>query len=178
VSTDPTGGGATDTGGADSRRLDKGELVFAGLLMALGVFILVDTATIEIPKAASNVGPRFFPYFVGILLTAASLAVVLNILRGHHAEPEEGELVDPSLPINGPRVAALIGAVLAFVVLVNPLGYLLATAISFFAVAVTLGARHYARLAVGSLVVSTIIYLAFTRGLGIYLPPGVLDGII
>ena len=50
----------------------KGELGFAGLLLALGVFILVDATTIEIPKAASNVGPRFFPYAVATLLTGRS----------------------------------------------------------------------------------------------------------
>ena len=42
-------------------RKSKGELGFAGLLLALGVFILIDTTTIEIPMAASNVGPRSSP---------------------------------------------------------------------------------------------------------------------
>lgn len=156
----------------------KEELAFAGLLLALGIFILVDTSTIEIPRAASNVGPRFFPYAVGLLLTGAAVVVVVNILRGDHAEPEEGELIDPSLPMNVRRVCLLVAAVVAFAVLLNPLGYVVATAACFFAVAATLGARHYARLAVGSLVVALTIYVAFTRGLGIYLPPGLLNGIL
>jgi putative tricarboxylic transport membrane protein len=160
------------------RSVDKGELAFAGLLLALGVFVLIDTSTIEIPKAASNVGPRFFPYAVGILLTAGAALVIVDILRGHHASPEEGELIDPSLPMNVRRVLFLVGSIVAFAVLVDPLGYLFATAVTFFAVAVTLGARHYARLAVGSLLLALLIYLAFTRGLGIYLPPGVLEGIL
>ena len=157
---------------------DKGELGFAGLLLALGIFILVDTTTIEIPKAASNVGPRFVPYAVGALLTAAAAVVVINILRGDHAEPDEGELVDPTQPMDYRRVSLLIASVIAFAVLLDPLGYVPATAFSFFGVAMTLGARHYARLAVGSLIVALAVYLAFTRGLGIYLPPGLLDGIL
>lgn len=157
---------------------DKGELGFAGLLLALGVFVMVDTTTIEIPKAASNVGPRFFPYAVGLLLSAAAVAVIVNILRGGHAEPEEGELVDPSQPFNARRVALFIGAVAIFAALVTPLGYVPATAISFFIGAYALGARHYTRLAVGSLLVALVIYVAFTRGLGIYLPPGLLNGIL
>ena len=156
----------------------RGELGFAGLLLALGLFILVDTTTIEIPKAASNVGPRFFPYAVGVLLTAAALVVVVNILRGDHASPEEGELVDPSLPMNLRRTAGMVGSVVAFAVLLNPLGYAPAAAISFFAIAATLGARHFVRLAAGSIVLSVLIYVAFTRGLGIYLPPGLLDGVL
>jgi putative tricarboxylic transport membrane protein len=157
---------------------DKGELAFAGLLLALGVFIVVDTSTIEIPKAASNVGPRFFPYAVGALLTAGALMVVINLFRGDHASPEEGELIDPSLPVNMLRTAGMIASVVAFAVLLYPLGYVLATAISFFAIAATLGARHFIRLGVGSLVLSIAIYLAFTQGLGIFLPPGLLDGIL
>ncbi len=156
----------------------KGELGFAGLLLALGVYILIETTTIEIPKAASNVGPRFFPYAVGALMTAAAVAVIVNVFRGGHAEPEEGELIDPSQPFNARRVAMFIAAVIAFGVLVDPLGYVPATAISFFIVAFALGARHYVRLAVGSLIVALTIYVAFTRGLGIYLPPGLLDGIL
>lgn len=156
----------------------KGELGFAGLLLALGVFILIDTTTIAIPKAASNVGPRFFPYLVGALLTVASLLVVINILRGGHASPEESELVDPSEPVNVRRTAGMIGSVIAFGVLLNPLGYILAAAITFFAIAATLGARHYVRLAMGALALSVVIYVAFTQGLGIYLPPGLLDGIL
>ena len=157
---------------------DKGELAFAGLLLALGVFILVDTTRIEIPKAASNVGPRFFPYAVGALLTVGAVLVVINILRGDHASPEEGELIDPTLPVNFRRTAMMIGSVVLFALLLNPLGYVFATAISFFAIAVTLGARHFVRLAVGAVVLSVLIYVAFTQGLGIYLPPGLLDGIL
>lgn len=156
----------------------KGELGFAGLLLALGVFVLVDTTSIEIPKAASNVGPRFFPYAVGILLTGAAVAVIVDIVRGGHAEPEESELVDPDQPFNLRRVALVVGAVVAFGVLLEPLGYVMATSISFFMIAFALGARHYARLAIGSVIVAVTIYLAFTRGLGIFLPPGLLDGIL
>ena len=156
----------------------KGELGFAALLLALGIFILVDTTTIEIPKAASNVGPRFFPYAVGLLLTGAAVAVVVDILRGGHAEPEEGELIDPSQPFNARRVTLFVVAVIAFALLVEPLGYVPATAISFFVIAYALGSRHYARLAVGSVAVALVIYIAFTRGLGIYLPAGLLDGIL
>jgi putative tricarboxylic transport membrane protein len=157
---------------------DRGELGFAGLLLILGVFVLVDTTRIDIPKAASNVGPRFFPYAVGLLLTGAALVVILNILRGDHAHPEEGELIDPSLPVNLKRVAGLIGAVLAFAVLLEPLGYVVATAVTFFGVAVTLGSRHFVRVGVGSVALALVIYLLFTRGLGLYLPPGVLEGIL
>lgn len=156
----------------------RGELGFAGLLLALGIFILVDTTTIPVPKASSGVGPRFMPFAVGALLSLAAVFVVINILRGGHASPEESELVDPSLPVNWRRTAGMIGSVIAFALLLDPLGYVIAAAVTFFAIATTLGSRHYARTAVGALLLSVAIYLAFTRGLGIFLPPGLLEGIL
>ncbi|MFF2345998.1 tripartite tricarboxylate transporter TctB family protein [Pseudarthrobacter sp. NPDC058119] len=156
----------------------RGELVFAGLTLALGIFILIGTSFIHEPVAASNVGPRFFPYAIGILLTAASAFVVLDVLRGNSAAPEEGELVDPSLPMNKKRVVLLLISILAFAVLLEPAGYVIACAVSFFGIAVTLGARLSWRVAVTSVALSLAIYLLFTRPLGIYLPPGVLAGIL
>lgn len=157
---------------------NKGELGFAGLLLAVGVFVLIDTSTIEIPKAASNVGPRFFPYAVGALLTAAAAFVITDILRGNIAEPEDGELIDPSLPMNKRRVVLLILSIVAFGVLLDPAGYIIAAAVTFFGISTTLGARRFGRVAVGSVVLAYGIYMAFTRGLGIYLPTGILDRIV
>lgn len=156
----------------------RGELVFAGLTLALGIFILVGTMFINEPLAASNVGPRFFPFAIGALLTGASAVVVLDILRGNSAAPEAGELVDPSLPMNKKRVALLLLSILAFAVLLEPAGYVLACAVSFFGIAVTLGARLSWRVAITSIALSFAIYLLFTRALGIFLPPGVLAGIL
>ena len=156
----------------------RGELVFAGLTLALGIFILIGTTTINEPIAASNVGPRFFPYAIGALLTVASAFVVLDILRGNSAAPEEGELVDPSLPMNKKRVALLLVSILAFAVLLEPAGYVIACAVSFFGIAVTLGARLSWRVAATSIALSFAIYFLFTRPLGIFLPPGVLAGIL
>ncbi|MFF2317802.1 tripartite tricarboxylate transporter TctB family protein [Arthrobacter sp. NPDC058097] len=156
----------------------RGELVFAGLTLALGILILVGTTFINEPVAASNVGPRFFPYVIGTLLTAASAFVVIDVIRGNSASPEDGELVDPSLPMDKKRVALLLASVLAFAVLLEPAGYVIACTMSFFGIAVTLGARFSWRLAIASIALSLAIYLLFTRPLGIFLPPGVLAGIL
>lgn len=156
----------------------KGELVFAGLTLALGIFVLASTATINVPVAASIVGPRFFPYAVGILLTAAAVFVIIDILRGNSVSPEEGELVDPALPMNKRRVALLLVSVLAFIVLMDTAGYVIASSAAFFGVATTLGARHKWRAAIASVLLSLAVYLLFTGPLGIYLPPGLLDGIL
>lgn len=157
---------------------DKGELVFAGLALVLGISVLIGTSTIDVPLAASNVGPRFFPYAVGILLTVSALFVVIEVLRGKSAAPEESELVDPSLPFNRKRVALLVLSVLAFIALLDTAGYVVAASVAFFGIATVLGARHKWRSAVAAVLLSLAVYLLFTGPLGIYLPPGLLDGLL
>jgi putative tricarboxylic transport membrane protein len=159
------------------RAVDGGELVFAALLLAAGVFVLIDTATIEVPVAASNVGPRFAPYAFGALLTGAAAFVVVDILRGRSATPEESELVDPAKRMDVRRVGLLIGSVIAFAVLLEPAGYLVAASVVFAGVSITLGARRYVRVAIASIVLASAVYLFFTGVLGIDLPPGVLAGV-
>jgi putative tricarboxylic transport membrane protein len=40
------------------------------------------------PGSASVLGPRFFPYFVGVILVVAAIAVIVDIARGHRGRPD------------------------------------------------------------------------------------------
>lgn len=156
----------------------KGELVFAGLLLALGVFVLIEAATIPIPVAASNVGPRFMPYMAGILLSAAAVWSIVEILRGESVEPEESELADPTERFNAKRVGLLIGSILLFIALLDVLGYLLTAPLAFFGLLLAFGARRWWVMAVVSVALPTLIYLFFSGVLGIRLPAGPLAGLL
>lgn len=156
----------------------KGELAFAGLLLALGIFVLIETAAIPIPVAASNVGPRFMPYFAGGLLTAAAAWTIVDILRGKSVAPEESELADPSQKFSWRRVGLLVASVVAFGVLLDPLGYLIAMPIAMFGLLLTFGARRWWVMVVVSIVLPVLVFLLFTEVLGIYLPLGPFEPLI
>ncbi len=70
------------------------EIAVAIGVVALGVFTIVDAHRITIPLSSNAVGPRVFPYAVGVALIVAGLAVVLAVLRGEPADPEGGEDID------------------------------------------------------------------------------------
>ncbi|MBC7372614.1 MAG: tripartite tricarboxylate transporter TctB family protein, partial [Frankiales bacterium] len=69
-----------------SRLAGRSELGLAALLLALGVFVLAETATIKVPENANSIGPRFFPSVVGALLCLVASWLVVDVLRGGHGD--------------------------------------------------------------------------------------------
>jgi putative tricarboxylic transport membrane protein len=61
-----------------------------------------------------------------------------------------------------------------FIALLDPLGWVLAGAILFWGVSVGLGGRRYVFDAAVALLVSSAVQIAFSAGLGLTLPGGVL----
>ena len=71
----------------------------------------------------------------------------------------------------------VVASLTVFILLLQPVGWLLSAALLFFGVAYALGSRRYLFDAVLSLVFSSVIQLAFVAGLGLNLPAGILGGI-
>lgn len=78
--------------------------------------------------------------------------------------------------MNWRMIAIVVGSFLAFILLLNVLGWLLSAAILVFGVATGLGAKSLFTSAFVALTVSAIVQLAFVGGLGLPLPAGFLGG--
>jgi putative tricarboxylic transport membrane protein len=75
-------------------------------------------------------------------------------------------------------VGLLLGAVVAFVLVLNPVGWIISAAMLFWIVAYALGSRRPVfDIGVG-LLFSSITQLAFGAGLGLSLPAGFVGGIL
>jgi putative tricarboxylic transport membrane protein len=159
-------------------RLGGGELVAALGLAAVGALVLVDTTTIAVPQGSNALGPRFFPYLVGGALLVVGLALAVAVARGSRGAAEEGEDVDTSRSADWRTLGVIAGTFVAYVLLVQPLGFLLATVGLFAGTAWALGARSWRPLLLTSVLVPFAAFMLFTRGLGIYLPNGVLAAVI
>ena len=160
------------------RRVSWGELVAALLLAGLGIYMLVDTASIRVLATANAVGPRFFPYVVGGAATLVGLWLAVAVLRGDRAEPEDSEDVDLAQRTDWRALAGISGNFGLYILVIDPLGYLLATMLLFGGTAFVLGARRPRSLVLATVVVPLVTFLIFTRLLGIYLPNGVLQAVI
>jgi putative tricarboxylic transport membrane protein len=81
------------------RSLRLGEMVLAGGALALGLFIAVETAMLEVAPSQAAVGPRLFPSLVAG--TAAGRSGLLREAFFGHIAHEGGFELD--WPVVGPR---------------------------------------------------------------------------
>lgn len=163
VPADETAARSTDVEVEASRLV---RIIAALVLVVLSGTFLVGVFDIRSPKGLDPAGPRFFP----LLVTSAWLLLSLGYLVEGLRSPRTADKSDRSWfePL---AVSALL---LLYAFLVVPLGYLIATALLFFVVARVLGSRQVGRDAVVAVVMTVIVYVAFTQFLDISLPEGVL----
>lgn len=150
-----------------------GELVFAGLVLALGVFALVGVFTIRIPPSV-RVGPTLFPLLVAVTLLGSSAAVVFGVLRGKVGPAEESEDVDSSRKTDWGTLAKIVALVVAHIVLIPLVGWALAAAVLFGGVAWSLGAKRWWVALLIGLALAAAVQFVFGQLLGLSLPLGPL----
>lgn len=148
-----------------------GELVFACLVFALGVYAFVGAFAIRTP-AGSAVGPRVFPYLVSVILLGAGAALIIGVLRGRLGAREEGEDIDPDAKTDWWTIAKLVGLLLGTVLLLEVLGWWLVAALLFGGAAWSLGAKRWWLAFLVGLVLGIGTQLLFGEGLGLFLPRG------
>ena len=161
------------------RTQNRSELGVSVLLLVLGGLVLWDASRINTGVTqAGVVGPRAVPYLVGGLLVVCAVGLAVDVLRGGHGEAEGGEDVDLSHPSDWRTVLMLVGAFLANVALIDVVGWWFSGAVLFWGSAFALGSRRYVRDALLAFALSFGTYYVFAVGLGIFLPAGLLQGIL
>jgi putative tricarboxylic transport membrane protein len=161
------------------RRPDYAQYIVVAVLVAVGGFLVYSALTLQEGFAKVDpVGPKFFPMVVGIAALLLALILAIAIPRGSRGEADAGEDIDPDTPGDWRTVGLLVALFVAMILLVNPLGWVIMSAIFFACAATILGGKHYVRNVVIGVVLALASFYAFYSGLGIPLPPGILDGIL
>jgi putative tricarboxylic transport membrane protein len=160
-------------------RVDIGEMLLALAAVVFGILIVWQTTLIRLTPAYSKVGPRVIPYIVGAGLVVVGVWLAYEAITGRvPAGTTASEDADPTLPTDWRTVGRLALALLAYLLLIERAGFIIASATLFVIAAFAMGSRPLVRdIAIG-IVMPTILYLVFSRGLGLSLPAGVLEGIV
>ncbi|APU13198.1 MULTISPECIES: tripartite tricarboxylate transporter TctB family protein [Actinoalloteichus] len=178
-------------------------LIIPLLLLIIGIVLGVGTVTMDVPANTASPGPQLFPVIIAIACVVFAVLLTIDVLR----RPEPAQVSEPTQAADVPPVAhavhadddaavdtadeeptrvrsnhrALAGAVatvVVFIILLNPLGWLLSGALLFWGIARALGSRRVVFDIFLSLAISSIVQLAFSAGLGLNLPPGILAGVL
>jgi putative tricarboxylic transport membrane protein len=153
------------------RGLRLGEAVLAGFILLLGAFVAVETALLRTGPGYAAIGPKLFPWLVAAGLLLVGVALLYEARAGAVAHPAGFELdLSPTLIVTGGLVLQMV--------LIKPLGFVIATAVLFVAIAYALGSRRVLVNAAIGLVLCALTYVAFTRGLGLVLPAGMLGELL
>ncbi|MFC4637307.1 tripartite tricarboxylate transporter TctB family protein [Deinococcus hohokamensis] len=175
--TDPVQGPVAPAERSTRRGISPADLLVALGITAAGMLLLL--GTLQIPFGINAVvGPRVFPLIVSVGTIVLGAVLTVNALRGERAEPGAEEDTDPDAPVVLKNPAIILAGFLLGSVLLQPLGFVVGTAIMYFSVASAFGERRVGLMALVSLIVSLITYLVFTHGLGLTLPPGILKGLL
>ena len=150
-----------------------GRLMLSAGLVGLGLFYVVETLAIRVLPTYSRVGPRFFPYMVaaGLIVLGATLA--WRAWRGLDSD------ADPTgdAPADKRNMAIVLGGLVLQSLIIGYIGFVLAAALTFVTTAAGFGSRRWLLNAAVGLVLALVSYVGFTRGLGLHLPAGILEGL-
>jgi putative tricarboxylic transport membrane protein len=154
--------------------VSRTEASFAASVVVLGLLLLAGVPGIAPGAGYDRIGPRFFPVVTatGMILLGAVLAIAARRRR----RPVESPAVTASL--NWIPFGYFALAFLLFIALLETAGFAIAAALQFWLVARAFRSRRPARDGLIAVVLALIVYLTFSRGLGLSLPGGILEGLL
>jgi putative tricarboxylic transport membrane protein len=153
-----------------SARGHAGELALSVGLLAIAAFVLLDTGNIPEGQSYAGIGPRFFPYVVGVGLAVCGVLLAWHALAGGwRAMPDdEGVHAAPDWP----AFLLISAGIVVQMAAIGWAGFILAGAALFALVARGLGSTRTLRDVLVGAALVTAAYLVFTRLLSLSLPAG------
>ena len=160
-------------------RRDWGELLLSAGVVLFGAAVIWQTFQIRITPAYSMVGPTVMPLIVGVGLVLVGLWLAYEALTGAVTTPSlESDDVDLSRPIDWRAVGLLAVALVLYLFLLEPAGFIIASAVLFFGATFAMGSRRPIRDVSLGILFAVALYFVFTAGLGLRLPAGPLEGVL
>lgn len=150
-----------------------GDLAVALGVIALGIAVGVGSFGIPFGAGYDRIGPRFFPSIVavGLVLLGSALAVAAG--RGRRSAASETS--SSGIPTSRRALGFLAAALLLNLILLEGAGFVVAASALFWLAARGFGSERPVRDGLLAVLLSTLVYVAFTQGLGLTLPLGVFE---
>jgi putative tricarboxylic transport membrane protein len=153
-----------------------GQLAVAAGVVAIGALVFGGSFFLPTGGGYAQVGPGVVPRIVGfIMLVIGGLLVREALTGGFRGVDEDAE---QHLPMHWGYFAWVSAGIIAYGLLVETLGFMIASTILFVMVAAGFNDRRYLFNAIVGLVLSVVVFVMFNYGLGLNLPAGILRPIL
>lgn len=147
------------------RELRVGEAVLGLVVLGLGLFVVIETALMEVAPSNAAIGPRLFPFLVAAGLLVVGLLVLRQAFFGHIAHERGFEL-------DWKAVALVAVGLLVQLLLVESLGWIVATTLLYLLAALAFAERRLLVTLLIGLALTGLTFVVFNYGLGLSLPTG------
>jgi putative tricarboxylic transport membrane protein len=147
----------------------KAELLVALLMGALGLWFIRASLALPPPEEAGVPGPGSVPMLLGGFITFGALVLLVTALLRDRGESLELGNWKPAFGLASLVIGALI---------FEPAGFLLATFLFLTAGFVVLGEARISRAAPAAALCATVLWLIFTKLLGVGLPYGLIGEVL
>jgi putative tricarboxylic transport membrane protein len=157
-------------------RAPSGQVAVSAGVTALGVVILWGSFYLPTGGGYAQVGPGVVPRFVGIILVILGAALLREAFTGgYRGVDEEAEV---HLPMDWVAFAWITGGIILYGLLVERLGFILASIALYVMVARSFNSRRWVLNAVVGAGLAIFIFVTFNYGLGLNLPMGVFQKLL
>ncbi len=150
-------------------------IIFACMLVLAGVYFW---ATAQIPSLdlGDPLGPKAFPQLLGVGLLISAGMLLAEIIKKKKAvpQPRAAETADPAQRPHYWVVVAVAGWTALYVLVFEPLGYVLATTIYLLALTAFFNRGRWLMNVLTCVLFSAGSYYAFSELLGVTLARGIL----
>lgn len=150
------------------RSLRVGEALLGGGVLALGLFVTLQTALSPVSPTHAAVGPRLFPFLIGGGLIIVGVLVLREAFFGHVAHERGG------IELDWRAIAFVSAGLVVQMLLIEWLGWIVAATLLFMAAALAFGSRRLWLDAIIGVVLTGLTFVIFNYGLGLNLPMGTL----
>lgn len=166
------------------------DLTVPALTAVIAVCLLLGGTLMSVPEASGFLGPRFFPLTIGALLMVTALVTTAWPFRPRRTAHETAESTPasaadttddgaadaaPARAQSDWRALAMMAATLAgHVILLQPLGWLLAGTLLFWGISCSLDRRRPVFDLCIAVTTASAVQLVFSGLLGVELPAGIL----
>jgi len=148
----------------------QGWLIATGITLALCLLTVWQSSLLALTDKLGP-GPGFFPFWLSLIGSGFSLALLISVIRTPAEKQDE-----PILPtgFGARRIGAIIGCLAVTALVMEVLGFQLAMLGFNIVLLVALGERRWIGIGVFAVAGSFGVHYVFTRWLDVLLPAGLL----